>query len=71
MVLGVSKNGIKLAINVLEELSPRGEADQASALCELPIEAGHVCGSRSDICIYLYFYQRRSLEHWWDWFYSD
>ena len=49
LVLGVSKKGIWLAIDVLKELVPPREADQASAPCELPVEARHVCGLWSSI----------------------
>ena len=34
-------------------------ADQASALCELPVEAGHMCGSRS--IDFISYYQRSSI----------
>ena len=46
------RKGSKLAIPVLEELVPPRETSQASAPCEPPVEAGHVCDLRSDILYY-------------------
>ena len=62
MLLGVSKYGIKLAINVMLELAPLGEAGQvvsAWITCR-----GRICAAREAIYMYAYIYFYQSGAAW-------
>ena len=49
--LNGSRTRSRIIFIAFKKLAPPRMADQESALCELPVEAGHVCGFRSMVLV--------------------